>query len=169
MKKPWWEEKAERNKVTQAVTKPNPLTPVEALRINIRKLKNELSAAREENVNLRADLVAIHSKLVEQHQKLQKAEHEAYGLRTLVDLYGLCNPDIQVARLSLEEAIDRKWMEITRQNKQKSGIPIKTVKEEYEDWEMKQFVEKMMIDKKAREAREAKEITQNQGEADETE
>ena len=169
MKKQWWEERAERNKVTQAenqnnqdapIPNMNPITATEALRIYVKKLKSELSAARKQEKEQREAITQKTAKLAEAHNELRRARATLEGLENIIKIYGLCNPDIQVARLSLEEALERRWHEIMQKNKEKSGMV--TVEEEYIGWEMKQFIEKMIQSRQTKEEEQARQRLINQ-------
>lgn len=59
------------------------------------------------------DFKGADPRLVEQ---MLKNEEELARLRLLVNVYGLCHPDMQVARLTEEEAHERLRETMTREN-----------------------------------------------------
>lgn len=59
------------------------------------------------------DLKGADPRLVEQ---MLKTEEELARLKLLVKVYGLCHPDIQVARLTEEQAHERLRETMTREN-----------------------------------------------------
>ena len=50
--------------------------------------------------------------------KISELEQKLYTLETLVERYGLCHPDLQIARLSRKEAMD-KYLQEMRDNRVK--------------------------------------------------
>lgn len=164
MRKQWWDELSERNKVTQAenqnnqdapIPNMNPITATEALRIYVKKLKSELSAAKKREAEQREEIAKKTALLAEMHNDAKKVKIKLEMLNRVIERYGLCNPDIQVARISFDDALHREWNEAMQRAKENSGmLGTTTVDEEYKDWEMRQFMEVMMTEKREKLARE---------------
>jgi hypothetical protein len=98
VKKPWWEDKSERNNVTRGG-----IGAVEALRIEIKRL-------RAVNKELMRKADKAEGELVDARIEMNTLFHENRTLKKLETELGYCNPDIQVARMAREEA-EKTWME----------------------------------------------------------
>ena len=114
--------KAESNKVTKGG-----MMPVEALRIQNNHLKAKNKGLEKEIENARQQVNGVRA-----------IKHELELLRRVTEEYGLCNPDIQIARMSVREADQRYWAGLSGDGVAMGGIA-------------KSVWEEMMADDKERE------------------
>lgn len=77
---------------------------VEALRIEVEKLKADLRDQRTKEKELRMALGDMRS-------KFQEADRNFRVLKELADAFGYCRPELQVARMDTVEAAQRMWKE----------------------------------------------------------
>lgn len=75
---------------------------VEALRIEVEKLKADLRDQRTKEKELRMALG-------ETRAKFQEADRNFRVLKELADVFGYCRPELQVARMDAVEAAQKVW------------------------------------------------------------
>ena len=91
---------------------------VEALRIENQKLKKDLAAKIKQLERTNEELNRRSHEIIHVTSKMIGLEKEFDMLKLLSQQYGFCNPDLQVGRLTFEEATNR-WENQTDQGEAK--------------------------------------------------
>lgn len=86
---------------------------VEALRIENQKLKKDLAAMTKQLERANEELNRRTHEVTRITSKMIGLEKEFDMLKLLSEQYGFCNPDLQVGRLTFDEAV-KKWEEVNK-------------------------------------------------------